>query len=132
MAHFSSSSKKKLLTCAPELVSLFLDVIKEYDCTILEGERTAERQEALFAEGKTKVHYPDSSHNSSPSEAVDVAPYIKGKGVSFDLRQCSHFSGYVQARADELGISIRWGGDWDGDRDVNDQSFNDLVHFELN
>ena len=28
------------------------------------------------------------------------------------------------------GIKIRWGGDWDRDNDLADQSFNDLVHFE--
>jgi peptidoglycan L-alanyl-D-glutamate endopeptidase CwlK len=27
--------------------------------------------------------------------------------------------------------SVRFGGDWDGDKDITDQKFNDLVHFEL-
>jgi peptidoglycan L-alanyl-D-glutamate endopeptidase CwlK len=26
---------------------------------------------------------------------------------------------------------IRWGGDWDGDQDFRDQTFDDLAHFEL-
>jgi peptidoglycan L-alanyl-D-glutamate endopeptidase CwlK len=26
---------------------------------------------------------------------------------------------------------VRYGGDWDGDKDINDQTFNDTVHFEL-
>jgi peptidoglycan L-alanyl-D-glutamate endopeptidase CwlK len=26
---------------------------------------------------------------------------------------------------------IRWGGDWDMDNDLSDNTFNDLVHFEL-
>ena len=30
-----------------------------------------------------------------------------------------------------LGITnIHWGGDWDRDTEVNDQTFNDLAHFE--
>ena len=41
------------------------------------------------------------------------------------------FAGYVQGVAEQLGIKIRWGGDWDSDFDFKDQTFNDLVHFEL-
>lgn len=35
--------------------------------------------------------------------------------------------------ADQIGLTgrIRWGGDWDRDHDVKDQTFNDLVHFEV-
>ena len=29
-----------------------------------------------------------------------------------------------------MGIKIRWGGDWDSDTQVNDNKFDDLVHFE--
>ena len=42
-----------------------------------------------------------------------------------------HFAGWVLATASRLSIPIRWGGDWDGDRDFMDQTFDDLVHFEL-
>jgi len=40
-------------------------------------------------------------------------------------------SGFVLGIAHMKGIKIRWGGDWDGDTKMNDQKFNDLVHFEL-
>ena len=30
-----------------------------------------------------------------------------------------------------LGIKLRWGHDWDGDIDLNDQKFNDGPHYEL-
>ena len=30
-----------------------------------------------------------------------------------------------------MGIDLIWGGDWDGDTDLNDNNFDDLVHFEL-
>ena len=33
--------------------------------------------------------------------------------------------------ADMLGVSIRWGGDWDKDYDEKDERFRDLPHFEL-
>lgn len=47
-----------------------------------------------------------------------------------DLGRWYYFGGYVCGVADELGIAVRWGGDWDGDREIRDQSFNDLPHVE--
>ena len=42
------------------------------------------------------------------------------------------FGGYVVGAAHRLGVPIRWGGDWDQDHDVfDDQTFQDLVHFEI-
>ena len=67
-----------------------------------------------------------------PSEAVDAGPWIKKKGIPWgEPIQFYTFAGYVKGKASQLGIMIRWGGDWDGDNDVNDQAFNDLAHFEL-
>ena len=40
-------------------------------------------------------------------------------------------AGAMISNADELDISIRWGGDWNGDGTLTDQTFNDLPHFEL-
>ena len=42
-----------------------------------------------------------------------------------------YFGGYVLATAEKLGLKVRWGGDWDGDRETKDQTVNDLVHFEV-
>jgi hypothetical protein len=41
------------------------------------------------------------------------------------------FAGFVIGTAALMGISIRWGGDWDRDTYTKDNSFDDLVHFEL-
>jgi hypothetical protein len=30
-----------------------------------------------------------------------------------------------------MNIKIRWGGDWDSDNIMKDQTFNDLPHFQL-
>jgi len=30
-----------------------------------------------------------------------------------------------------MGVDLRWGGDWDGDTEVRDNGFDDLVHFEI-
>ena len=31
----------------------------------------------------------------------------------------------------KIDSSIRWGGDWDGDTHIKDQTFIDLPHFEI-
>ncbi|MFW6272632.1 MAG: M15 family peptidase [bacterium] len=131
---FGRTSKRRLITCDPRLQILFSIVCDSFDCTIIEGRRDKETQDKYFREGKSKLQWPHSKHNvlesNMPSKAVDVAPYIDGK-ISWKTNQCYYFAGYVIKTAETLGIKIRWGGDWDSDRNVNDQSFNDLVHFEL-
>jgi hypothetical protein len=48
-----------------------------------------------------------------------------------DIESMYNFVGYVQGIADQLGIKIRSGADWDMDGDFGDQSFIDAAHFEL-
>jgi peptidoglycan L-alanyl-D-glutamate endopeptidase CwlK len=139
MPAFSMTSVERLSTCHPLLQQLFYAVILEYDCTIIQGYRSHEEQIVLYNQGKTKVR--TSKHNEMPSRAVDVAPYLPGRGIPWpipkspsyikDLNQFYHFAGYVEALAKELHLNLRWGGDWDRDHNITDQSFNDLVHFEI-
>ena len=128
MPEFSQLSKDRLSTCDPLLVLLFSKVVENFDCAILEGTRNKERQDKFFAEGKSKVQWPNGAHNKVPSKAVDVAPYPINWN---DKERFYYFSGFVKGMASALGIGIRWGGDWDNDTEVIDQTFNDLVHFEL-
>ncbi|MDX9730213.1 MAG: hypothetical protein RBT63_00445 [Bdellovibrionales bacterium] len=126
--NFSQRSKANLATCHEDLQRLFCEVVVKYDCTILEGHRGEAEQNAAFDRGDSKLQWPDGKHNKAPSLAVDVAPYpIDWK----DLKRFAHFAGYVQATADRLGIKIRWGGDWNGDRNLTNDRFLDMVHFEL-
>ena len=125
---FSQNSLKQLRTCHPDLQELFFAVVEEFDCTILEGERDEETQNILFTEGKSKVTYPNSKHNNSPSLAVDVAPYpIDWE----DTDRFYYFAGFVMGVASQLGIKIRFGGDWNKDNQVKDTRFKDLCHFEM-
>lgn len=130
MPKFSKVSMSRLETAHEDLIRLFLTVVKHYDCSIIYGYRGRVIQDMLYKRGKSKVKYPDSQHNKVPSHAVDAYPYINGR-VSYDLRQCFHFAGYVKGVADIMGLKIRNGGDWSMDNDVNDQTFIDLGHFEL-
>ena len=132
MPSFSKRSRDRLDSCHPDLARLFLAVIEHHDCTILEGARDVERQKELFRQGKSKLDGVTAMSKHQPvagfSMAADVAPYP----IDWNNRErFVYFAGIVKGHAEEMGISIRWGGDWDGDNDLRDQSFMDLPHFEL-
>lgn len=65
MPKYSKNSLSKLDTCHCELQELFHQVIKEFDCTILEGSRGALVQMGYYhsVPKKTKLVYPFSKHN---------------------------------------------------------------------
>ena len=128
MAKFGRTSKKRLKTCDERLQSLFNEVVKVFDCSILVGHRGEEDQNKAYKEGNSQVKWPKGKHNKKPSSAVDVAPYP----IDWEDRErFSYFAGFVKGVAYRLNIPLRWGGDWDGDTELSDNNFDDLVHFEL-
>lgn len=128
MPNYSRKSSEKLGTCDDRLQLIFNEVIKQFDCSILQGHRGEEEQNEKYRNGLSKVQYPNSKHNSLPSLAVDVAPYPIDWN---DRERFCYFAGYVKGIASSLGIKLRWGGDWDRDTQVKDNNFDDLPHFEL-
>jgi len=128
MPNFSKRSKDNLATCDVKLQNLFNEVINYFDCSVLCGHRGEKEQNEAFHAGRSKLKFPKSKHNSSPSQAVDVAPYpIDWE----DKERFYYFAGMVKGIAQKMDIPIRWGGDWDSDTQVKDQTFFDLPHFEL-
>ncbi len=71
------------------------------------------------------------------SWAADIGPYpIKWndpdpKVRAIYERECLFFGGFVLGIAQTMGIAIRYGGDWDSDKDLTDQTFQDITHYEL-
>jgi peptidoglycan L-alanyl-D-glutamate endopeptidase CwlK len=126
-----SHSKRSLANLAeahPALRATFTEVIKTFDHTVIEGFRGQKEQDAAFHAGKSKLRFPASKHNQTPSLAVDVRPYP----IDWNDRKSFYlFAGYVLVTARGMGVQPRWGGDWDGDLRWKDQSFHDLPHFEL-
>ncbi|MDX8400652.1 MAG: hypothetical protein R8K20_10460 [Gallionellaceae bacterium] len=128
MAKFGNKSKQRLGECHPELQRLFKEVVKHYDCSILCGFRSEAKQEKAFNEKHSTKHFPHSRPNHFPSTAIDVVPYP----IDWtDMERFRHFAGFVEATAIQLGVSVRSGGDWDSDREFDDQRFIDMPHFEL-
>jgi len=152
MPVYSRTSRERLDSCHEDLQRLFYEVIKGFDCKILYGHRTADEQMELFKRGRVLTesgvwvvenpllvvtnkdgHNKPSKHNFLPSLAVDVVPYystpahIRWK----DTNRMYFFAGYVLGIAEQMGIKIRSGADWDRDTEVMDQTFVDLPHFEI-
>lgn len=128
MPHFSDASLEKLRECDGRLRDVMLEVVKHFDCTIVCGRRGKEEQDKAFADGKSKVQWPNGKHNSLPSMAVDVVP----SPINWDdANQMRVFAGFVLGVAAMMGVPLRWGGDWDRDWDVAENRFNDFPHFEI-
>ena len=143
MPRFSQRSLDRLRTCHGDLQTLMHELIQYFDVTIVQGHRSVEEQAELYASGRTKegpilTHIDGvtklSKHNHQPSQAVDIVPYPINWA---DTDRMYLMGGYVKAlaiklkEAGQISHDIRWGGDWDGDTEVQDQSFMDLPHFEL-
>lgn len=134
MYRFSDRSIGHLNTCHEDLITLFTEVIKHRDCSVLCGYRDQVAQDAAFKSGMSKVEYPNSQHNVYRAMACDVVPYpIDWK----DLNRFNYFAGFVLGIATRMrhcGIishEVRWGGDWDNDGHTSDHTFTDCPHFYI-
>ena len=124
MPRFGKRSKQRLKGVKPELVNVLNELVKIMDVTIIEGLRTEARQMELLAQGKSKTKY--SKHLEG--KAVDLAPYP----IDWEDRDRFHYmGGMIRGIAKQLNVPFRWGGDWDGDGEVKDNGFDDLVHVEI-
>ena len=124
MYKFGKRSRERLKGVDTKLVNVLNELIKLMDVTVIEGLRSAERQEELLAQGATKVKY--SKHMEG--KAVDIAPYP----IDWEARDRFYYmGGMIRGIGKQLGINIRFGGDWDSDGETKDNNFDDLVHVEL-
>lgn len=131
---FGDRSKMMLSTCHVLLRAIAHRALElsPIDFAVVQGHRNKDDQEVAFESGKSRVQWPNGRHNSLPSHALDFAvvpnPYEAG------FKNAARYylvAGCFFAAARELGVEIRWGGDWDGDGDFTDQTFDDLGHVEI-
>ena len=132
MPSYGRVSSNRLRTCDPLLVWLFNQMIEERDITILCGHRGKTAQDRAFDAGRSQVRWPDGQHNKYPSHAIDAAPWPVPDWESQQGREdFLMFGSWVVGFAAAKGVALRCGNDWDGDGTNADQTFDDLVHFEL-
>jgi len=124
MPRFGKRSKERLKGVNAKLVNVLNQLIKIMDVTIIEGLRTESRQNELVDQGKSKTKY--SKHLEG--RAVDLAPYP----IDWEDRERFHYmGGMIRGIGQQMGVDIRWGGDWDSDGEIKDNGFDDLVHVEI-
>lgn len=116
----SSRSLGRLAGVHDDLVSVVERAIQitEVDFTVLEGLRSQSRQKELFAAGATTTM--NSRHLTG--HAVDLGAWVTG-GIRWDWPLYHKIAAAMKQAADELGVAIEWGGDW--------ESFKDGPHFQL-
>lgn len=125
MNKYGKTSQKHFDTLDQRLQILLLTVLLRYDHSVTCGYRGEEEQNKMVAQGNSKLKYPNSKHNTIPSIAVDIQPY-----PYLCVEDLHYFIGYVKATADMLGIPIRLGRDWDGDKSSSN-NWVDAFHIEL-
>lgn len=123
---FGKRSLDNLRGVHPDLVKVANRALElsPIDFTITEGLRTVARQKELVAKGLSKTM--NSRHITG--HAVDFVP------LPVDWDKVEPFitvaNCFLQA-GKELGVALRWGGDWNMNGDWKDEKFRDLPHVEL-
>ena len=144
----SDASIEKMKGVHPKLIELMKKAICDspYDFKIIQGLRTAEYQNSLYQQGRTKPGkivtkldgYNKKSNHQAKADgyghAVDIAVcghydqngnYVKSTtdAEMFDNKKLVEISRHVKAVAKEMGLEIVWGGDW--------KTLYDTPHYEL-
>ena len=103
------------------------------DISLLCGHRNAvEQNKAYYGEPqRSKLPWPKGKHNNLPSTAVDFQPYPLPDDERKLWGSLAYVAGRVIQMAAEDGVTIRWGGDWNYNGDLTDQTFDDLFHLEI-
>ena len=131
MPHFSHISRERLLSCDSRLIAVCSDAIAFFDFSVISGNRTDEEQDILYAQGRitdgpvvTYKRGGESIHNTMPSRAVDLAPWVNGRGIVWDdISLFGELAGVIMYCAFLRDVDIVWGGHWPG--------FTDRPHFQV-
>lgn len=121
MPSFGTKSLEHRATCHPDLQRVLDEAIKHFDFSVIWGHRSKEHQDRAFEDGYSKVKWPNSKHNATPSRAFDVIPYPGGFSNSDEV--FTEMATHILGAASKCGVRLRWGGHW--------RTFKDLAHFEL-
>lgn len=120
MPKLSTKSQTKLNTCHSDLIKLIEAVAETEKCAVICGHRGKAEQEKAYNSGVSRARWGQSKHNHKPSLAVDVVP------LPLDWEDIPAFEKLgekIMAKAEELGINIRWGRDF--------TTLKDYPHWEL-
>lgn len=81
--------------------------------------RDKSSQDEAYANGASRLKYPQSKHNKLPAEAIDVFQ-INDRGTAVFSKA---FCVQLKTESENLGFDFRWGGDF--------KILGDFGHFEI-
>jgi hypothetical protein len=134
---FSARSELRLTGVNPALVAVVRRALElsPVPFIVLEGVRSLERQKQLYAQGRTapgKIVTSTMHSRHLTGHAVDLGPVnLDGVVVWDDKKAFLAIGKAMFTAADELHTLIRWGWDWDGDKNLMEKGEYDGPHFEL-
>lgn len=129
---FSQASLDRLSTCDQRLQDVAKRAIEtsEIDFGISIGFRSQAEQDRCCKAGLSKTPWPTSKHNAQPSRAFDFYPVVNGSAAWNDIQAFKDIAHHILTVADTMGVSLRWGGDWNCNG-IEDEKFVDMPHIEL-
>lgn len=130
---FSKRSLDNLAGVHPHLCLVVKRAIQisEVDFMVIEGRRTVERQRELYNQGRTtpgKIVTWTMLSKHLLGHAVDLLP------APYDWKDLKNFDAVAKAMfraSKELGVSIRWGADWNENGVRRERGESDSPHFEI-
>ena len=122
---WGQTSRTMLAQCAPDLQVLWNRVIARddlpFDLKVTCGYRGEADQNKAYAEKKSRLKFPNSKHNKSPSLATDVSPFVDGT-ISWDWKLYNQLAPIVKNEWEKMTTEAKvrgrtlpklvWGGDW--------------------
>lgn len=126
MPTFSKTSMARLQTCHPDIVAVCRELIKQYDFAVLCGHRGKAEQNQAYERGASRLKYPQSAHNKTPSHAVDMAPYPLDWDNLMRFREMWYrFDALAKLMRErgEIESKFEWGGEWN--------TLKDFPHIEI-
>ena len=96
--------------------------ITEVDFAVLEGLRSAERQQQLFEKKATLLNGVTRKSRHQTGHAVDLGALVDGE-VRWDWPLYHKLAAAMKKAAVQLETALEWGGDW--------KRFPDGPHYQL-
>lgn len=127
MYKLSKRSLGRLKNVNPLLIAIVVDSIRgsPYDFGIPQhgGKRTADEQNLLFKNKKSRADGFDKKSYHQSGQAFDIFGYVNGK-ATWDKKILTKIARHIQKVAlEQYGIKLTWGGDW--------TTFKDMPHFQI-
>ncbi len=121
----SARSKARMAGVHPDLQKVVKRALElsQFDFGITSGKRTAEEQNALFKNNKSQLDGYARISRHQTGCAIDYVVYNENGKVTWGWSYYEQVSWAFKQASKELGIPIKWGGDW--------TSFKDGPHIEL-